>query len=1373
MSTPAVDARQHSLDETPARQHTPARPPPSRSPSGGPLASTSASQRSMSGSTSGGPSTAASHLTLEAALAGANGSHAAALDTVLAERNMLSSQNAQLWKLIEKQRASYANAMKDLERIRGERDKAIARLDGSRGPRRQHSTPQKSSSASALPSSSRDSPSAESASVHTTPKPASDPPSTNGAPPAQADSTRSSPNLDDAASVVAYSIAEQPEPEPESATPAVKQPPSIITTFPTTPSRHPASAEAVSATPVNAADPTRPLHIATKKHSLDSHTGPSAGSPSTQTHISASNMLMPGNDSKRAKRESRISIPPEARNYIQHMDDLPSPNHSMSNLSNVSSSSVNVSTSSLNGYGKESLSPVAENPRQRAVSSPERPLEGTRSQSTTPPFLDMDNSEDEDDAVPSAPSTTTAPIPIGQPRQAPTYATSSTTSPEPAPSFTFSDDTRGPSASSSTSPADDYAPGRSQQSFAQQQQTSAPRQQQFDLSTPPNSPPVTQTSASTSSSRAGMFRAQRLIHSDLAQTNVRISGSNIRANDRGKEVLSFVIAIAPGNKERYKIEKLYGDVLALDGRVRAAMSRSQLKALAPLPDAKLFKDHAPAKVDARKVALEKYLQALVRAPMKNTDDLCAFLSSDIVRDTKAPVMQSGHKEGYLTKRGKNFGGWKTRFFVLQNSTLEYYESRGGTHLGSIVITGAQIGRQQRPQQSRADDDDNEFRHAFLIIEAKRGPGGQSPRHVLCAESDTERDAWVEVLVRYVTGAYDESSSGGQSSSVSSNTAVPRSSTSSYDSNSVKRPRMSKDEISKGSAVPISQLQIDQHNQKLFQSAPSISEAGSPVGTSPDKSPAHAHSQDSLARKMLDRSGSHPHNGSEISLSNSVPSYLDVAGHPSQRPHPHQGALTPRSASELGHYPDLKGPPPQGYGQSGHHNIERPNSQPSRSTQQQRASYHPSLSTVHSSPTSERPPQGERAVSPDLLTPRAEQSRPEPPRQAPAPGPEQPRTTKISGPMNGKPIPAGYNFGGSLNQVPTQPPAPAPEGLAPPSSDRKGKVASRFWQFGRGDKNPVAAPVPTQMPRAVFGVTLEDSLAVAQIAKLPAIVFRCIQYLEAKRADQEEGIYRLSGSSAVIKNLRDRFNAEGDVDLLASDEFWDPHAIAGLLKSFLRDLPASILTRDLHLRFLHVIDLMDPQERVSELQSLISMLPLANYSLLRALTAHLILVVQNSNVNKMTMRNVGIVFSPTLGIPAGVFSLMLGEFNRVFSVEPDQRPEEVEENPADPAAAAASQLSRRNSRHYADAAADQMLGLTGRSLGADADESDDGDELLSVHEESGAETENEADVTLTLESQSSAGGDAESYHTHQSHQHGPPPQVFVDQHPGHGRPEVFK
>lgn len=128
------------------------------------------------------------------------------------------------------------------------------------------------------------------------------------------------------------------------------------------------------------------------------------------------------------------------------------------------------------------------------------------------------------------------------------------------------------------------------------------------------------------------------------------------------------------------------------------------------------------------------------------------------------------------------------------------------------------------------------------------------------------------------------------------------------------------------------------------------------------------------------------------------------------------------------------------------------------------------------------------------------------------------------------------------------------------------------------------------------------------------------------------------------------------------------------------------------------DFVDPQERILELSQLIASLPIANYSLLRALTAHLILIVQNAHVNKMTMRNVGIVFSPTLGIPAGVFSLMLGEFKRVFNV--DGTLEEEGQPPPEGEAPEATDYSRRNSKRYSDAAADQLLGLSGRTLSSE-------------------------------------------------------------------------
>lgn len=59
------------------------------------------------------------------------------------------------------------------------------------------------------------------------------------------------------------------------------------------------------------------------------------------------------------------------------------------------------------------------------------------------------------------------------------------------------------------------------------------------------------------------------------------------------------------------------------------------------------------------------------------------------------------------------------------------------------------------------------------------------------------------------------------------------------------------------------------------------------------------------------------------------------------------------------------------------------------------------------------------------------------------------------------------------------------------------------------------------------------------------------------------------------------------------------------------------------------------------------LPRPNLALLRALSQFLIEIVNNSDVNKMTVRNVGIVFAPTLNIPAPVFSMFLTDYDSIF------------------------------------------------------------------------------------------------------------------------------
>ncbi|KAF8074770.1 hypothetical protein FPV67DRAFT_1726368 [Lyophyllum atratum] len=1052
--------------------------------------------------------------------------------------------------------------------------------------------------------------------------------------------------------------------------------------------------------------------------------------PPAATNQAPNGMLstIPEGHTQALSRDSRISLPDEARQYIANMTDSPVPSPKVDGFAAKAGGSYRMHQPQIQ---------IPENPGGLAPPSAAA-LREADSPGGSSEFLDMnedddeddddedDNADDEESAAPDGDEVTDEMSLHDTPRQ-PMQAVPQLDTPQlqahgrqPKPRIAV-DLFPLPPANASLQPhsgmtqAQMIAAQGSHESVYQQQMGSGssstfPSTDDISPLENPYSPPgqgqtpqhslqslrIDQNQAQQPmvQSVPANFRALPLLPNDLPRTTITVSHSFVRPNDRGKEVLSFIVFVDPGKgKEGWKVEKMYSDVLSLDHRVRSAVGKGMGKKIASLPEGKLWKDHAPAKVDQRKAVLESYLQMLINLPVKENNEVIAFFTSDVVRETKQPVMQVGHKEGYLTKRGKNFGGWKTRYFVLQGPVLEYYDCRGGAHLGSILITGAQIGRQQRSERTPSTDEEKEYRHAFLIVEAKKGPGGNHPRHVLCAESDDDRDAWVEILVRYFSGTYSEEPvkygpSPVPGTSVYQNgvpaPGQPRSSTSSIaESPTTRRPPrgFSKDDISvaKAAAVPISLLPPDQSNAKLF-TPPGWGDEDYARSSSPSKNvDSPIDPQNSAARRILERGQGMPSSLPDSSplsvISNSHSESLVGAGQ--------------RANSELGHYPDL----------TGRSNRQvSPERHRSRDPHEKHRSFHPTLNPVASSPTVASPI--DRAGSPDKA--------------------EANSKVKISGPLNGAPIPSGFKFGGK----------DAPAASESSAADRRLKSRS-FWGFSKGNGGSSQPPV-TYVSRAVFGVALEESLDVVQIANLPAIVFRSIQYLEAKKADQEEGIYRLSGSSAVIKGLKDRFNAEGDVDLLASDEYWDPHAIAGLLKSFLRELPASILTRDLHLRFLAVIDFVDAQERIRELSQLIAALPLANYSLLRALTAHLILVVQNSNVNKMTMRNVGIVFSPTLGIPAGVFSLMLGEFNRVFNVDADTEgsASHTENGEGD-----GSDLDRRNSKHYSDAAADQLLGLTGRTLKAAANEApSDGDDL-SGQDESGAET---TDGDFTLESSSESG-----------------------------------
>jgi RalA-binding protein 1 len=78
-----------------------------------------------------------------------------------------------------------------------------------------------------------------------------------------------------------------------------------------------------------------------------------------------------------------------------------------------------------------------------------------------------------------------------------------------------------------------------------------------------------------------------------------------------------------------------------------------------------------------KAVLEKYLQTLAQVPLQDKLDICLFFNSNVVSDRQAPVANPAYKAGYLTKKGRNFGGWQTRYYVLKGPELAYYENVGG------------------------------------------------------------------------------------------------------------------------------------------------------------------------------------------------------------------------------------------------------------------------------------------------------------------------------------------------------------------------------------------------------------------------------------------------------------------------------------------------------------------------------------------------------------------------------------------------------------------------------------------------------------------------------------------------------------------------
>lgn len=209
--------------------------------------------------------------------------------------------------------------------------------------------------------------------------------------------------------------------------------------------------------------------------------------------------------------------------------------------------------------------------------------------------------------------------------------------------------------------------------------------------------PKRQQSYSTERPQLPTLSTRPLSPSLLPHARITIPSSTIFPNSSGREVLCFIveITIRPPNAQpiTWNVAKLFSAFIDLDANIKVTANKSRKEwkqIVAPLPESKSWKDFAPSKIDQRKTALEAYLQSLLVAPFSDKSDLCHFLSTNPVQAKR----NDARKEGYLTKKGKNFGGWKTRYFVLDGPVMEYYESVSSCPLTSHTVHGLTIVRSE-------------------------------------------------------------------------------------------------------------------------------------------------------------------------------------------------------------------------------------------------------------------------------------------------------------------------------------------------------------------------------------------------------------------------------------------------------------------------------------------------------------------------------------------------------------------------------------------------------------------------------------------------------------------------------------------------------
>uniref|UniRef100_A0A8C4IHQ9 Rho GTPase-activating protein 44 n=1 Tax=Dicentrarchus labrax TaxID=13489 RepID=A0A8C4IHQ9_DICLA len=171
---------------------------------------------------------------------------------------------------------------------------------------------------------------------------------------------------------------------------------------------------------------------------------------------------------------------------------------------------------------------------------------------------------------------------------------------------------------------------------------------------------------------------------------------------------------------------------------------------------------------------------------------------------------------------------------------------------------------------------------------------------------------------------------------------------------------------------------------------------------------------------------------------------------------------------------------------------------------------------------------------------------------------------------------------------------------------------------------IKAHQETWVEKPCYGKPLEEHLALSG-RDIAFPIEACVTML-LECGMQEEGLFRVAPSASKLKKLK----ASLDCGVLDVQEYSaDPHAIAGALKSYLRELPEPLMTYELYNDWIQASNIQDQDKRLQALLNACEKLPPANNNNFKYLIKFLSKLTEYQDVNKMTPGNIAIVLGPNL------------------------------------------------------------------------------------------------------------------------------------------------